>query len=387
MKPYPPVSYSEYLKIDNLLNLQNKRSDDFGVKAHDEMLFIITHQTYELWFKQILTELDSVLEVFGHARIDENDMGTAVSRVHRIIEIQKLLIQQITVLETMTPLDFLDFRDMLYPASGFQSAQNRLLENKLGLKLDQRLQYNAVPYRDYLSEAEKKRAIASEQSPSLFELVDRWLARTPFLRVDDFDFWREYRRTVEGMFSDDRATVLAHPGLNDAEKERNLKEIDNAFEVFRALFDAAKYDELRASGHFRLSYPALHAALLIQLYRDQPVFNLPFQLITALQDLDELMTTWRYRHSLLAHRMLGRKIGTGGSSGAQYLKDATEKHRIFSDFFNLATFLIPRSRRPDLPARVSEKLGFHYSAADMMSQVNSARLNGDFNKNEAEVRA
>ncbi len=386
MKPYPPVSYSEYLKIDKLLNLQDKRSDQFGVEAHDEMLFIITHQTYELWFKQILTELDSVLEVFAQPKISENSMGTAVSRVHRVIEIQKLLIQQITVMETMTPLDFLDFRDMLYPASGFQSAQNRLLENKLGLKLDQRLTYNSTHYRSYLSEDEQKRALASEQSLSLFDSVDRWLARTPFLRVDEFDFWREYRRTVEAIFADDRTTVIQHPSLQEAEKQRNLKEIDSSFEVFRALFDEEKFEDLRAQGHFRLSYKALHAALLIQLYRDQPVFNLPFQLIAALQDLDELMTTWRYRHSLLAHRMLGRKIGTGGSSGAQYLKDATEKHRIFSDFFNLATFLIPRSQRPELPVRVREKLGFFYSAGEVPGQT-STRLHSDFNVNEPHVTA
>jgi tryptophan 2,3-dioxygenase len=388
MRPYPPVSYSEYLKIDKLLDLQDKRSEKFGADAHDEMLFIITHQTYELWFKQILTELDSVLAVFNQPKISENAMGTAVSRVHRVIEIQKLLIQQITVMETMTPLDFLDFRDMLYPASGFQSAQNRLLENKLGLKLDQRLSYNSTHYRSFLSESEQKRALASEQSPSLFDLVDRWLARTPFLRVDEFDFWSEYRRTVEAIFSGDRATVVAHPLLAEDEKQRNLQEIDSSFDVFRALFDEKKYEELRAAGHFRLSYKALHAALLIQLYRDQPVFNLPFQLITALQDLDELMTTWRYRHSLLAHRMLGRKIGTGGSSGAQYLKDATEKHRIFSDFFNLATFLIPRSKRPELPGRVREKLGFFYSAGEIPNQnqrQSSTRLNGNFYENESDV--
>lgn len=361
MKPYPPVSYSDYLKINELLHLQNKRSQEFGKDAHDEMLFIITHQTYELWFKQILTELDSALALFSQAQVSETDMGTAVARFHRIIEIQKLLIQQVSVLETMTPLDFLDFRDMLYPASGFQSTQNRILENKLGLKREQRLSYNSAPYYSYVAESEQKKMLESENQLSLFELVDRWLARTPFLRVDEFDFWREYRMTVERIFNQDRETVRNHPRLSEPEKERNIKEIDSSFNVFEALFNEKKYEELRAAGHFRLSYQALHAALLIQLYRDQPVFNLPFQLITALQDLDELMTTWRYRHSLMAHRMLGRKIGTGGSSGAQYLKDATEKHRIFADFFNLATFLIPRSQRPELPLKVQEKLGFHYS--------------------------
>lgn len=362
MKPYPPVHYADYLKVNELLTLQNRRSEQFGHPAHDETLFIITHQTYELWFKQILTELDSVLAIFGHATINEEDMGTAVSRLRRITEIQKLLVQQITVMETMTPLDFLDFRDMLYPASGFQSTQNRMIENKLGLRPETRLSYNSAPYHAAVAQIEQKQMLASEQTPSLFELVDAWLARTPFLRAEGFDFWQEYRKTVDAMFSEDKETVASHAQLSPDEKVRNLKEIDTAHATFVALFDADKYEELRKTGAFRLSYSALHASLLIQLYRDQPVLNLPFQLITALQDIDELMTTWRYRHSLMAHRMLGRKIGTGGSSGADYLKMATDKHRIFNDFFNLATFLIPRSRRPVLPAKFREKLGFHYSA-------------------------
>ncbi|RYZ69106.1 MAG: tryptophan 2,3-dioxygenase, partial [Proteobacteria bacterium] len=116
-KPYPPIGYMDYLKINELLELQTKRSDSYGTPGHDEMLFIIVHQTYELWFKQILTELDSVLVIFNQKSIDEEDMGKAVGRLQRIVEVQKLLVAQVTVLETMTPLDFLDFREALYPAS------------------------------------------------------------------------------------------------------------------------------------------------------------------------------------------------------------------------------------------------------------------------------
>jgi tryptophan 2,3-dioxygenase len=362
MKPYPPISYSDYLKTRELTQLQKLRSQELGTHAHDEMLFIITHQTYELWFKQIITELDSVISIFAETKIDEVEMAKAVSRLQRITEIQKLLVQQISVLETMTPLDFMDFRDFLFPASGFQSLQNRLIENKLGLKTDTRLTYNSMPYTSYVNEADKKEMEQSEKQASLFDLVDAWLSRTPFLRTDEFNFWVEYQKTVGTMFTEDMEVVRKHPNLKADEKERNLKEIESAHETFRALFDEKKYEELRSTGAYRLSYQALHATLLIELYRDQPVFNLPFQLITALQDIDEQMTTWRYRHSLMVHRMIGRKIGTGGSSGAQYLKSATDKHRIFSDFFNLATFLIPRSRLPELPQKIREKLGFYYSA-------------------------
>jgi tryptophan 2,3-dioxygenase len=361
-KPYPPVGYSDYLQIANLLKLQEKRSDAFGHPAHDEMLFIIIHQTYELWFKQILTELDTVIETFSHKSIDEEHMGTAVGRLERIVEIWKLLVAQVTVLETMTPLDFLDFREFLYPASGFQSVQNREIENKFGLLRENRLTYNSMPYTAYVSPDEKKHLEKGEQERSLFELLDEWLARTPFLQSDDFNFWSSYQASVCQLFADDRVVIQNHLILNAEEKAKNLKQIDASEETFSALFDEKKYNEMHAQGAFRLSYKAIHAVLLIQLFRDQPVLQLPFQLITALQDIDELMTTWRYRHSLMAHRMLGRKIGTGGSSGADYLKAATDKHRIFNDLFNLATFFIPRSKLPKLPAEMKKQLGFYYSA-------------------------
>jgi tryptophan 2,3-dioxygenase len=362
MKPYPPIGYMEYLKIPELLSLQTKRSDQYGTPGHDEMLFIITHQTYELWFKQILVELDSVLEIFNQKSIDEEDMGKAVSRLQRIVEVQKLLVAQVTVMETMTPLDFLDFREALFPASGFQSVQNRMIENKLGLKAETRLQYNSQPYHAFVGDSDRKKLEAGEKEKSLFELLETWLERTPFLQTKNFDFWKTYRESVEALFESDRNVVRNHAILNEEEKAKNLKTIDDSARTFEALFDETKFEELRAQGMFRLSYKAIHATLLIQLYRDQPVLHLPYQLIRALQDIDELMTTWRYRHSLMAHRMLGRKIGTGGSSGAHYLQNATDKHRVYGDFFNLATFFIPRSSLPALPAEVKKQLGFFYSA-------------------------
>jgi tryptophan 2,3-dioxygenase len=361
-KPYPPVSYVDYLKTGALLSLQTKRSEQFGPASHDELLFIIAHQSYELWFKQILAELDSVLSIFGQVNIDETDMSTAVARLQRVVEIEKLLVSQVSILETMTPLDFLEFREFLFPASGFQSVQFRLIENKLGLRVEGRLPFNSLPYHAFVSESEREELIASEKKASLFDLVDQWLARTPFLQIPNFDFWKEYQVAVEAIFAGDRETVATHPLLNEEEKKKNFNEISANEATFHALFNENEYLELVKNGSYRLSYRALHASLLIHLYRDQPVLSLPFQIITALQDIDELMTTWRYRHSLMAHRMLGRKVGTGGSSGSQYLKQATDKHRVFTDFFNLATFLIPRSRRPQLPALVQQQLGFYYSA-------------------------
>ena len=133
-RPEDSLYYPAYLQLDRLLDCQHLESARQGSAAHDEMLFIITHQAYELWFKQILWELDAVMALFDVAAVEERAVGRAVAHLSRISEIQHVLIRQIDVLETMTPLDFLDFRDYLIPASGFQSVQFRLIENRLGMR-------------------------------------------------------------------------------------------------------------------------------------------------------------------------------------------------------------------------------------------------------------
>lgn len=358
---YPPVNYHEYLQLDQLLDSQALRSVEFKKPAHDEMLFIIVHQAYELWFKQMLFEVDSILEIFKNDYVADQNMGLVINRLNRIVEIQKLMLEQIRVLETMTPLDFLEFRDMLYPASGFQSYQFRLFENRLGLKPDQRLSYNANEYHASLSASQAENIRKVEKQPSLFDGVEKWLERTPFLQMDGFDFWSNYQKSVLSMFKDDENVVKNHQLLSASDKERNLKQIEASRASFLSLFNETEYKKSRESGAWRLSYKAIHAALLIQIYRDQPVLQLPFKLITALLDIDESITNWRYRHALMAKRMLGTKIGTGGSSGYQYLKDSAEKHKIFSDFFQLTTFFIPRSTLPKLPEEIEKRLGFYYN--------------------------
>ncbi len=357
---YPPVHYHHYLGLDPLLSSQHRKSEEYGKPAHDEMLFIIVHQTYELWFKQIVFELDSVLCAFQKPQIAETEMGFASARLERIVSILKLIIGQIDVLETMTPLDFLDFRDMLYPASGFQSFQWRLIETKLGLRIGDRLAYNQAPFYKSLSEDQQKRMLEVLDQPSLYDSLEKWLERTPFLQGENFNFWDSYKEAVNRMFQDDLNTVKQNPRLSEEDKKKNILGLEQTLKSFDALFDEKAYEQLRQEGQFRLSYKAMHAALLIQLYRDQPILQTPFRIIQALLDIDETMTTWRYRHALMAMRMLGQKIGTGGSSGHKYLAEATAKHKIFGDFFNLTTFFIPRSQVPALPKSIADKMSFHY---------------------------
>ncbi|MEZ0391006.1 MAG: tryptophan 2,3-dioxygenase family protein [Pseudobdellovibrionaceae bacterium] len=355
---YPAVQYHDYLQLASLLSSQKLKSEEYGKKAHDEMLFITVHQTYELWFKQMLFELDSVLATFSKSPVDDCEMGTAVARLERIVDIQKFINGQIDILETMTPLDFLEFREFLYPASGFQSFQWRSFETKLGLKAESRHNYNQQPFYSQLQTDQQKQMQETLSQPSLFELVERWLERTPFLQSPGFEFWKTYQKAVQNLADADRQVVLKNTKLSEEERKKNLDQIEASLQTFSAIFDETKYKELQAQGFFRMSAKALHAALLIQLYREQPVLQMPFRLLQSLLDIDELMTQWRYRHSLMAHRMLGRKIGTGGSSGHDYLKSATDRHKIFTDFFNLTTFFIPRSMIPELPKELKNKMSF-----------------------------
>lgn len=355
MNDHPkPLYYSDYLDLNTLLNAQRPESGKFGPEAHDEMLFIITHQTYELWFKQILHELDSVLELFSATSIDEKKLHTIAVRLERICRIQQVINQQIGIIETMTPLDFLDFRNYLIPASGFQSRQFREIELRLGLShhlSDVSFgRFNAED-RAYLE------SIAKQQS--LFEWVDAWLARTPFLEVKDFSFWNSYRQAVEKMLASDADIIHNNPTLSDREKQQQLAEHEATRQSFACLFDRRLYERYQQQGRFHLSHKATLAALFIQLYRDEPLLQLPFRAITRLMDIDELLTQWRSSHALMAQRMLGSKIGTGGSSGHEYLKSTISGKRLFADLFNLSTYLIPRSLLPALPETLIRDLGFY----------------------------
>ena len=183
------LSYGNYLKLDILLDAQKLKSGSQDSQVHDEMLFIIIHQTYELWFKQILHELDSIINMFKGNYAQEENIGTVVARLDRIIEIQKLLIDQVGILETMTPMDFLEFRDLLTPASGFQSLQFRQIENKLGIAPDIRVKFGKQRYEKFLVKNDRKKVLESESELSLFELLENWLERTPFLQFEgSYDF-------------------------------------------------------------------------------------------------------------------------------------------------------------------------------------------------------
>ena len=355
------LSYGSYLQLDRLLDSQTLKSTESGNSVHDEMLFIIIHQAYELWFKQILHELDSVLDMFRGNYVQEENFGIVVARFDRIIEIQKILVNQISILETMTPMDFLEFRDLLTPSSGFQSVQFRLIENKLGKRPEDRIQYGKQRYNQLLDDADVESVLKSENEPSLFELLENWLERTPFLQMDEFNFWESYQSAVKDMVENDIAKIKSNTQFDDETINNSLKQYEIIQRTYNALFDEDEYKKLQKDGHRRLSQKATLGALFIQLYRDEPITQLPHRLLNQLINIDQLFTSWRNRHRLLVFRMIGVKIGTGGSAGHAYLKKTAENHSVFRDIANLSTYIIPRFSLPKLPVKLKKELGFYFT--------------------------
>ncbi len=348
------VHYHDYLQLDKILDAQHPESAKTEASAHDETLFIIIHQAYELWFKQLHHEADSIVDIMRKPALNDNspELQTVVHRLNRMAVILRVLIHQIDILETMTPMDFLDFRDMLRPASGFQSWQFKLLEAKLGLKFEYR--HGKEYYTAQLRQEHIDLIKQAETSHSFLQLVNDWLERMPIspipafpfregdhaqplLNADtssiwgEFDFWKEYKDAYSNS-------------LAEAEKN-NMEAFDEVFFQHRET-------------HYTLSAKANRAALFIMLYRGYPLLQLPFQLLNNLLEIDEQLSTWRHRHMNMVHRMIGTRIGTGGSSGKDYLKSAADKHYIFKEIAKLTSFLIERRRLPQLPKEVESKLGF-----------------------------
>lgn len=328
------VYYPDYLQLEKILDAQALESEKQGAPAHDEMLFIIIHQSYELWFKQILHEVGSVMDMFADGHMDDNggELSVAVHRLGRVHTILQVLVKKIDILETMTPLDFLDFRDMLRPASGFQSMQFKVLEAKLGLRMEAR--FGKQYYTSQLKPEHKAEIESLEGQPTFFELIDAWLTRMPFFQerywpADGRPFWDQ------------------------------LKAIYTASLVKGEEGNIALWEKLFETGEGRrLSPAAARSVVFIMLYRDEPLFQMPYRLLERLLDIDEAMATWRYRHMSMVHRTIGLRVGTGGSTGKQYLAGALNSHHIFQELADLSSFLFERRKVPQLPETLRSALRF-----------------------------
>lgn len=249
------LSYGSYLRLRDLLDLQLPQSKP---AAHDETLFIVVHQAFELWFREMIFELETIRELmFG------DDPEKARHLLRRVHTIERLLIEQIEVLETMSPQDFLEFRTNLNPASGFQSVQFREIEFLGGLK-----------ERGFLK-----------------------------LAADEEDRARLQKRFDEPTLWDGFRTLLEAHGLpmpeGDGEAQRTS---------------------------------------LVKMARDRDAFAELWYLSEDLLEMDELFSLWRQRHILMVERQIGTKQGTGGSSGASYLRTTLEK-KFFPELWELRSNL------------------------------------------------
>jgi tryptophan 2,3-dioxygenase len=337
-----PVYYSEYLKLDTILNAQEPESQKEGIEANDEMLFITIHQVYELWFKEILHELSIIRKTFQQPTLSNNSpaLYDVVYRLKRINKILALLVEQFGIVETMTALDFLDFRDLLRPASGFQSIQFKIVEATLGLTYDNR--FGKQYYLSQLNEKDIERVKKAEADESLIVLLNRWLERMPF--CEEENYW-----------SSEKAKGDGHPfweTYRDAYKSTLLTaESENLATFDKIIMYQNQYPEGR-----RLSQLASKNALFIFLYRDYPLLQTPFELLNMLLELDEHMSMWRHRHIHMVQRTIGKRVGTGGSTGAGYLKAAADSHHVFNEMAELTSFLLPRQKLPTLPDNLKNDL-------------------------------
>jgi tryptophan 2,3-dioxygenase len=183
-------------------------------------------------------------------------------------------------------------------------------------------------------------------------MVERWLARAPFF---DEPFWSEWEASAAEAATNGRSPFWHHYRELFAS---SLSERDDRADML------AKFDEIFfGAGWGDFSAASLRAALFIMLYRDEPLFRLPFALLNALIEIDEQLATFRYRHLQMVRRMIGTRVGTGGSSGEQYLQGAVNKNYVYKELAGVITFLIERRRLPALPKRLHKALRFSFAEA------------------------
>lgn len=259
------VTYGGYLRLDQLLSCQTPQSDQ-----HDELLFVILHQTMELWMKQMLHEIAA-----ARAEIRGGDLSPAYKYLARVSRIQAVMTQAWDILSTMTPADYLKFRQVLGSSSGFQSHQFRVLEFTLGLK-------NAAMLAHH-REGGPERALlkAALDAPSLYDDVLHQVARAGLALPDD---------------------VLK-------------RDVTQAYEPSEAV-----------------------EAAWLTVYRNTEKYWALYQLAEKLVDLDDALLTWRHKHVLTVERIIGRKRGTGGTDGVGYLQ-STLARRAFPELWSLRTAL------------------------------------------------
>ena len=338
------MTYGNYLQLDTLLTLQNGPEGHSPPPCNDEMHFIVIHQIFELWFKLLNRELEESLNLMEAEEVSEENIPRVVHHLERCAETFRLMAQQWKVMETLTPQDFLAFRDRLGTSSGFESWQMRSLEMLLGLDAEQRIggMDPMVHNRKLHQEGKLSDEVMSELDrlaarPTLKQVLRQWLERTPVEGVSgDVGILSNF---VEGhllAMAEHGETVIAHMvEIGHGEEATVRPRIEGGISSARDfLLPDGQVDAARAG------------LLFIESYRELPLLSWPRRLIDTVVELEESMLLFRYHHARMVERMIGRRMGTGGSSGVDYL-DMTLKYRIFTDLWAVRTMLVKRDFLPD----------------------------------------
>ena len=297
-------TYSEYLRLEELLKLQTGIDGDEKKLSNDELHFILVHQNFELWFKLIINELKCTRDILDSNYVEETSLPQAVHHMTRVIETFKLMSQQWKVMETLEPQDFLNFRDELGTASGFESFQMREMESLMGKKW-----IDGKP-------------IGKDESTekSLYEVTCDWLQRTP----------------IQGYTPD---------SSNDNEEVNTF--IKQYLEAHKNLYPDTNQEAIDFFEQDSVLRRRRAGLIFIESYRELPLLSWPRKLISTLIELEESMILWRSSHARMVERIIGRRIGTGGSSGVDYL-DMTTKYRVFIDLWSVRSILIKKEALPTL---------------------------------------
>ncbi len=361
MKEHKPATYWDYIRVEDLLALQGGLDRDEKSLTNEEVLFVTVHQVFELWFKLILREVRTSRDLFTAERVAEQELSGVVRSLKRATSILRVSTQHWEVMETMTTREFLAFREKLIPASGFQSAQLRQIEILIGLEESDRIPMGpSGKDAGYLAALKAARGGASPaydrvkrelaDKPSLKDAIDSWLARTP---IDGCDPKEKDASSRLSTFIE--SFLAAHTREIDSGSERAqaIAETDADRAALKARFEAEKasvrkfFEPSDAEGGARRRH--IRAAMLfIETYRELPLLAWPREVLDGLVEFEQFFVIFRQRHARMVERIIGRRTGTGGSAGVDYLDATALKYRIFRDLWAIRTLQIRRAAAPAL---------------------------------------
>lgn len=349
------TTYWDYIRVEDLLALQGGRDRDESRLSNEEVLFITVHQVFELWFKLLLRDLRTTRDLFTRETVAEQALSGAARRLARMTVIFRSATQHFEVVETLGTREYLEFRDALMPASGFQSAQLRQIEILFGLEESERIPFGgeqghlAALHAPGGGSSPALRRVETELAdhPTLREAVERWLLRTPIdgVPADRADAPQGVERFVEHFLAAHGAEVDASCAravalAPDEAQARSLRER-------YAREKAATVEFLAANGDPR-KRRVRAAMVFIETYRDLPLLAWPREVLAALLALEQGFLVFRQRHARMVERVIGRRTGTGGSAGVEYLDETALRYRVFRDLWAVRTLLVRPGAAPPL---------------------------------------